>query len=83
MKATEAAKNLGIRPKTLFDWLSQNGWIYKRAGGASWIGYQPKCNQGLLEHKTTTVSRADGSDKITEQVRITAKGLAVLAKQLA
>lgn len=80
LNITEAAKNLGMRPKDLFDWLSHNGWIYKRAGAASWLGYQPKCNQGLLEHKTTTVLRADGSEKVTEQVRITAKGLSVLAK---
>lgn len=77
---TETAKNLGIRPGSLFDWLSHNGWIYKRPGSASWLGYQDKCNRGLLEHKSTTVLRADGSEKITEQVRITAKGLSALAK---
>lgn len=80
LNVTEAAKNLGMRPKDLFDWLSHNGWIYKRPGSANWLGYQPKCNQGLLEHKTTTVLRADGSEKVTEQVRITPKGLSVLAK---
>lgn len=80
LNVTEAAKNLGMRPKDLFDWLSHNGWIYKRANSPTWLGFQTKCNQGLLEHKTTTVLRADGSEKITEQVRITAKGLSVLAK---
>lgn len=80
LNITEAAKNLGMRPKDLFQWLSQNGWIYKRPNGGTWLGYQPKCNQGLLEHKTTTVLRADGSEKITEQVRITPKGLSKLAK---
>ena len=80
LNVTEAAKNLGLRPKDLFDWLSHNGWIYKRANSATWLGFQTKCNQGLMEHKTTTVLRADGSEKITEQVRITAKGLSVLAK---
>lgn len=80
LNVTEAAKNLGMRPKDLFDWLSQNGWIYKRPNSGTWLGYQPKCNQGLLEHKSTTVLRADGSEKITEQVRVTAKGLSALAK---
>lgn len=80
LNITEAAKNLGMRPKDLFDWLSQNGWIYKRPNSGTWLGYQPKCNQGLLEHKSTTVLRADGSEKITEQVRVTAKGLSALAK---
>lgn len=77
---TDAAKNLGLRPKDLFQWLNGNGWIYKRAGCSYWLGYQSKCNSGLLEHKSTTVLRADGSEKITEQVRVTAKGLARLAK---
>lgn len=80
LNVTEAAKNLGMRPRDLFDWLSHNGWIYKRANSPTWLGYQPKCNQGLMEHKTTTVLRSDGSEKITEQVRITAKGLSMLAK---
>lgn len=80
LNITEAAKNLGMRPRDLFDWLAHNGWIYKRPGAGAWLGYQTKCNQGLLEHKTTTVLRADGSEKITEQVRITAKGLATLAR---
>ena len=80
LNVTEAAKNLGVRPKSLFDWLSHNGWIYRRAGSANWLGYQTKCNQGLLEHKSATVLRADGSEKISEQVRVTAKGMSALAK---
>ena len=77
---TEAAKNLGMRPKELFTWLSQNGWTYKRAGSPSWLGYQSRCNTGDLEHKTTTVLRADGSERISEQVRVTARGLSKLAR---
>lgn len=80
VSVTEAAKNLGMRPKDLFQWLSQNGWLYKRPGGSAWLGYQAKCNQGLLEHKSTTVLRADGSEKITEQCRVTALGLSKLAR---
>jgi len=80
LSVTEAAKNLGVRPKDLFTWLSTNGWTYKRPGGGSWLGYQSKTNTGYLEHKSTTVLRADGTEKITEQVRITAKGLDRLAR---
>jgi Rha family phage regulatory protein len=79
---TDAAKALQMRPKDLFDWLRQNGWIYKRAGAASDLGYQSKTVAGLLEHKVTTVLRADGSEKVTEQVRITARGLTKLAKMV-
>lgn len=79
MCITDAAKALQMRPKDLFDWMAQNGWTYKRPGTAHWLGYQSKTTSGLLEHKTTMVWRSDGSEKITEQVRITAKGLTRLA----
>ncbi|MBK9073333.1 MAG: phage regulatory protein/antirepressor Ant [Myxococcales bacterium] len=77
---TDAAKALQMRPKDLFDWLMQNGWIYKRPGSASYLGYQSRTATGYLEHKVTTVSRPDGTEKVTEQVRVTPKGLARLAK---
>lgn len=76
---TDAAKALQMRPSDLFNWLRQNGWIYKRVGSAHDLGYSSKTQTGLLEHKVTTVLRADGSEKVTEQVRITAKGLTKLA----
>lgn len=82
LSITEAAKGLQMRPTDLFNWLSRNAWIYKRPGGSTWLGFALRCNQGLLEHKSVTVTRADGSEKVTEQVRITPKGLTVLAKAL-
>lgn len=77
---TDAAKALQMRPKDLFNWLRENGWIYKRPGSAYHLGYHSKIAAGLLEHKITTVHRSDGSEKVTEQVRITPKGLAKLAQ---
>ncbi|MCL6707447.1 phage regulatory protein/antirepressor Ant [Pseudomonas sp. R2.Fl] len=76
---TEAAKALQMRPKDLFQWLRQNGWIYRRPGATHDLGYQSKTTAGLLEHKVTTVLKADGSEKVTEQVRVTPKGLTKLA----
>lgn len=76
---TNAAKLLQMRPKDLFLWLQENGWIYKRPGSASFLGYHSKTATSLLEHRITTVLRADGSEKVTEQVRVTAKGLTKLA----
>lgn len=76
---TDAAKALQMRPKDLFEWLRQNGWIYRRPGSGHDLGYQSKTASGLLEHKITTVLRADGSEKVTEQVRVTPKGLTKLA----
>lgn len=77
---TDAAKTLQMRPKDLFEYLRQNGWIYRRPGTAHDIGYQSKLIAGLLEHKVTTVLRADGSEKVVEQVRVTPKGLTKLAQ---
>ena len=77
---TDAAKALQLRPTDLFAWLRRNGWIYRRPGGSGDLGYQAKVLTGLLEHKVTTVLRADGSEKVTEQGRVTAKGLTRLAQ---
>jgi phage antirepressor YoqD-like protein len=78
---TDAAKTLQVRPKDLFSFLRSHGWIYERAGTSGYIGYQSKLTSGLLEHKTTTVHRSDGSEKVTTQVRVTAKGLTRLAQE--
>lgn len=77
---TDAAKTLQLRPQDLFKYLRQHSWIYKRAGTDHDVAYQSKLVSGVLEHKTTTVHRADGSEKVTTQVRVTPKGLTVLAK---
>lgn len=77
---TDAAKALQMRPKDLIAKLSSGKWIYKRAGNSHWLGYQDKVQAGYLEHKITEVTRSDGTTKITEQVRVTPKGLAKLAK---
>ncbi|GKW25995.1 hypothetical protein PEC311524_35890 [Pectobacterium carotovorum subsp. carotovorum] len=82
MCITDAAKHLQVQPKKAFQVLSQHHWIYKRAGGKSWLSYQDKIQRGLLEHKVTTVSRSDGSEKMVEQVLVTAKGMAHLSKML-
>ena len=76
---TDAAKALKVRPKGLFSYLRKHGWIYKCHGGANYRGYQAKADAGLLEHKVITVDRADGSQKIVEQVLITTMGLTRLS----
>ncbi|MBA4307614.1 MAG: phage regulatory protein/antirepressor Ant [Sphingopyxis sp.] len=76
---TDAAKALQIPPRTLFDYLQRKHWIYRRHG-TGWLGYSDKSQAGLVEHKVTTLERPGGNDKVTEQVRITPKGLAKLAE---
>ncbi|MDC9588357.1 phage antirepressor KilAC domain-containing protein [Xenorhabdus sp. XENO-10] len=82
MCVTDAAKHLQVKPKVLFDTLSSNKWIYRRLGKKNWVGYQDKIQQGLLEHKLTTVTKDDGTEKVCEQVLLTAKGISKLAKML-
>ncbi|ENX41528.1 phage antirepressor KilAC domain-containing protein [Acinetobacter sp. NIPH 2100] len=79
---TDTAKALQMRPKDLISWLNQKQWIYKRTGSAHYLGYQEKVQSGYLEHKVTEITRGDGSAKITEQVRVTSKGLTKLSKLL-
>ncbi|HIC7323482.1 TPA: phage antirepressor KilAC domain-containing protein [Yersinia enterocolitica] len=79
---TDAAKNLQVQPKFLFRLMSESRWIYKRLGSKTWIGYQDKIQSGYLEHKVHTVIRNDGSEKVTEQALVTAKGLTKLSKML-
>ena len=76
---TDAAKSLQVRRTDLVQWLSASKWIYKRLGCASWIAYQDKLQQGLLEHKLRVIIHNDGNEQIKEQARITAKGMAKLS----
>ncbi|MDH1086325.1 phage antirepressor KilAC domain-containing protein [Pantoea brenneri] len=82
MCITNAAKHLQVPPKVLFGLMTENRWIYRRAGGKTWLAYQDRIESGVLEHKVTVVERSDGSEKIVEQVLVTAKGLTRLSKVL-
>jgi phage antirepressor YoqD-like protein len=82
MCITNAAKTLQLRPKELFGWLQTNRWIYRRQGNAGWLAYQDKLQTHVLQHKVVTVQRSDGSEKVTEQVLVTAKGLTRLSEHL-
>lgn len=78
---TDAAKTLQVQPKALFSFLDAHHWTYTRQGDNTRIAYQAKLQSGLLEHKTTVVTRSDGSEKTTTQVRVTPKGLTRLASE--
>ena len=80
LNMTEAAKHLQIRPIDLRKNILQRfRWIYRLAGSRNWLGYQNKIQQGLLEHKVTTVE-INGQTQIHTQFRITPKGLIKLAE---
>ncbi|MGP9804479.1 phage antirepressor KilAC domain-containing protein [Paracoccus sp. NSM] len=77
---TDAAKTLGIAPGTMFDWLHNHRWIFKRDGSKGWLAYADRLAAGVMEHRVITGTRPDGSEWIGTQVRVTAKGLSALAK---
>ena len=77
---TEAAKNLGVAPQMLIRWMKTNAWTYRRPGAKNDLAYQSKISLGYLEHRVSTGPRPDGTEWISTQVRVTAKGLAILAK---
>jgi len=80
---TDAAKHLQVRPKDLIAWMQAHKWIYRRVGNKRLVAYQARLQQGVLEHKVTVVPLEDGNEKVSEQARVTRKGLAKLAETFA
>lgn len=77
---TTAAKMLGVTPHTLIKWMRTHGWTYRRPGTDEDLAYQSKIAAGYLDHKINVGQRADGTEWSSTQVRVTPKGLTVLAK---
>ena len=83
MCLTDAAKHLGVQRCKLIDWMRANRWIYRREGCARWLAYQPRLSAGLLDHKVTVLGLdEEGDQRLASQVRITPKGLSVLAQKI-
>ena len=83
MCLTDAAKHLGVQRKVLLEWMQANRWIYRRSGSMHWLGFEPRLQAGLLEHKVTVIGIDDDSQqRLASQVRVTPKGLAVLAQKM-
>ncbi|MBL4833628.1 MAG: phage antirepressor KilAC domain-containing protein [Pseudomonas sp.] len=83
MCLTDAAKHLGVQRKAMLAWMVEHRWIYRRAGCAHWLGFAPRLSAGLLEHKVTVLgTEDDGEQRLASQVRVTPKGLTVLAQQI-
>lgn len=83
MCMTDAAKHLNVPRKDLLAWLQANRWIYRRAGAAHWVAYQPRMAAGYLLHRVTVIGEDEqGERRLASQVRVTPKGMAVLARQL-
>lgn len=80
---TSAAKILNMKPKTLFVWLSEHDWIYKRNPFDSWTAYQDKIDSGYMVQKVLVINHNSGNAESKPQVYITSKGLAKIEAKLA
>lgn len=77
----DAASSLQMQPSKLTAWLSANGWIYHRAGKSGWLAYHDKQQAGYLVHKSTPYTdRVTGDERVSEQVRVTMRGLTRLGE---
>lgn len=79
----DAAKALQVAPMKLNQALQAHRWIYRRVGHGSFVAYQDKLQAGFLTAKISTHLGSDGNDRVAEQVRVTAKGMARLATLVA
>ncbi|MDH0745262.1 phage regulatory protein/antirepressor Ant [Pseudomonas sp. GD03842] len=79
---SDAAKQLGMAPYKLFDWMQQNRWIFRRGGSKRWIAMQPRIQSGYLKHKVTALppDTETGADRAAFQPLVTPKGLTRLAE---
>lgn len=76
----QAAKLLKLNPRELIEWLSENRWIYKHSRLSRWSAFQDKINEGLLMHHVDVVDLPQGGSVTSNQVRVTANGLATIAE---
>jgi len=79
---TNAAKALQLSPRAFTRWLCDRAWIFQRAG--RWAAYQHRIDRGELLHKlyVREARSIDEADRTYEQVMVTAKGMAALARML-
>lgn len=79
---TDAAKELKVPRHALITFLEKNRWIYKRPINDTWLAYDDKRHQSLLEHAYVQITKTNGETYDKPQVRITMKGLMKLAQLL-
>lgn len=79
----DAAKTLQVQPSYLTNWLITEKWMYHRPGKSGYLAYQDRIQSGHLIHKSHTYHHHEtGEDRISEQVRVTGRGLTLIAQRL-
>ena len=80
---SDAAKVLKVKPAYLFGWMQASKWIFRRGAKGRFKAHQDRIDSGVLVHKTDPFrDKNTGEGRFSEQVRVTGKGLALLARRL-
>lgn len=77
---TDAAKSIGVSPKRMIEYLEAYRWTYRRRHSNRLVAYATRIKAGLLCHRIITITGSEGKPKSVSSVRVTAKGLAILAR---
>jgi len=78
----ETATTLKVPERKFIQWMQQHDWLYRRPGKGTLLGYAERIKQGFLEHKAITIhNTVTGMDEVREHVRVTPRGLSVLAQR--
>lgn len=84
LNLTEAAAHLGVERYRVIRWLSENRWMYRPANSKRWLSYQKRIQQGVVVNKVSVIGTTDeGDSRCASQIRITAKGMTILAAKVA
>lgn len=78
----EAAKNLGIPPKELTNYMLDAKWLYTRPPDNRKIAYQTKINRGWMESEPIPKDFGNGREYMFSQPKVTSTGLLRLAIEL-
>src|SRR5450830_12143 len=80
----DAASALKMRPIDLTNWLVSHYWIYQRPGKKGYLAYGARLQSLDLRYNVFPYDdKSTGEKKVSEQVRITKKGLTTLAVAIA
>jgi len=78
----ETATTLKVPERKFIQWMQQHDWLYRRPGKGTLLGYAERIKQGFLEHKAITIhNTVTGQDEVREHVRVTPRGLSILAQR--
>jgi len=78
----ETATTLKVPERKFIQWMQQHDWLYRRPGKGTLLGYAERIKQGFLEHKAITIhNTVTGLDEVREHVRVTPRGLSILAQR--